>query len=422
MKILGGVALIIRRSLRQHAVSTVVTVLSTALAAGLVMAVFSIQRQTYLAFTDVAVGFDAVLGARGSQLQLVLNAVYHLETSPGNLPWSVYQTIRRDSRVEAAIPYALGDNYLGYRIIGTVAELFELAGDDGRPLYTVRAGGRLFDPQRREAVLGSFVAQRTGLDVGSTFQPYHGLVYDPAMKHAEQYVVVGVLEPTNTPNDRVIWIPLEGVYRMGGHVLRGSGEGEYTPQPGEQIPDEHKEVSAVMLKLIDPQAGMSLDQLINKQGKIATLAWPIGRLMAELFDKLGWVNRVLELVSLLTVAVAAASILACIYNTINERRREFAVLRALGARRWTVVSVIIGEAAAVAAMGSLAGYLVYAAVLAAAAAAVRAQTGVVLDMFYLHPALYCTPPGMTLLGALAGLVPAVKAYACDVAEYLTPHN
>ena len=128
-----------------------------------------------------------------------------------------------------------------------------------------------------------------------------------------------MLAPTNSPSDRVIWIPLEGIYRMSGHVLRGSGE-TFRAQEGEAIPDESKEVSAVMLKLRDPQSGFQLDQTINKQGKVTTLAWPIGRVMANLFDKLSWMNRMLELVAYLVIAVAAGSILASLYNTINERQ------------------------------------------------------------------------------------------------------
>ena len=127
----------------------------------------------------------------------------------------------------------------------------------------------------QEAVLGSYAAQRLGLRVEDNFTPYHGLVFDESMRHDEQYTVVGVLKPTNSPSDRVIWIPIEGIYRMEGHVLRGDGE-DYVPQPGQKIPDEHKEVSAVMLKFRNPQIGFMMDATINKQGKVATLAWPIG--------------------------------------------------------------------------------------------------------------------------------------------------
>lgn len=416
---LGGLFLIVRRSLRQHFLSTTVTVISTALACGLVMSVFSIDAQTYDAFTGGPVGYDAILGARGSQLQLVLNTVFHLETSPGNIPWKIYQTIRQDPQVELAIPYAVGDNYMGFRIVGTTDELFTRFEFQPGHKFTLR--GRPFDSKRREAVIGSFVAQRTGLGVNSTFNPYHGLSYDETLRHSEEYHVVGVLNPTNTPADRVIWIPIEGIFRMSGHVLRGTGS-EFQAETGQSIPDEHKEVSAVMLTLKNKSAGFVLDQTINKQGRVATLAWPIGRVMADLFDKMGWVNRVLTLVAYLVVLVAAGSILASIYNSMNERRREFAILRALGARRRMVFTAIVLEASTISAVGALAGFLVYGAILTGAAVIVREQTGVVLDVWRFHPALLLAPLGMIGLGALAGVVPAFKAYSTDVAANLMPHS
>jgi putative ABC transport system permease protein len=186
------------------------------------------------------------------------------------------------------------------------------------------------------------------------------------------------------------------------------------------IPPEHLEVSAVMLKLKDPTAGIYLDQAINRQGKSATLAWPIGRVMADLFGKIGWMNNVLAMIAYLVVVVAAGSILASIYNTMNERRREFAILRSLGARRSTVFSAIVLEAATITAAGVLVGYVVYAAIIGAAAVIVRAQTGVVLDALRFDWSLVLTPVGMIVLGAVAGLVPAFKAYRTDVASNLGP--
>ena len=171
-----GLWLIVSRSLRQHALSTAVTACSVAMAAGLVMAVFAIKSQTYDAFTGGSNGFDAVLGARGSQLQLVLNTVFHLETSPGNIPWSMYQAIAQDDGVALAVPYAVGDNYQGFRIVGTTPDLFEKFPGEGG--IRVESGGRFFTADAREAVVGSVVAQRTGLTTGATVNPYHGLIFD----------------------------------------------------------------------------------------------------------------------------------------------------------------------------------------------------------------------------------------------------
>ena len=163
----------------------------------------------------------------------------------------MYQAMKNDSRVELAVPYALGDNYHGFRIVGTTTALFTKFEYRDGVRFQTQGNGRFFDPTRQEAVLGSYAAQKLGLGLGDNFTPYHGLVFDKSMRHDEQYTVVGVLKPTNSPSDRVIWIPIEGVYRMEGHVLRGDGE-DFVAQPGQEIPDEHKEVSAVYAEVSEP--------------------------------------------------------------------------------------------------------------------------------------------------------------------------
>jgi putative ABC transport system permease protein len=414
-----GLMALVRRSLRQHALSSAITVVSVGLAAGLTMAVFAINNQTYDAFTGGQVGFDAVLGARGSQLQLVLNTVFHLEASAGNIPWSMYKQIAANPRVELAIPYAVGDNYKGFRLVGTIPELFTKFRYRSGQGFEVEPGGRFFQADTRDVVVGSYVARQLGLKVGQIINPYHGIQYAESQKHQDQFTIVGILKPTNSPSDRVVWIPIEAVYRMSGHVLRGTGQ-IYRPTEGEAIPDENKEVSAVMLKFKSAQTGFILDQQINRQGKVATLAWPVAKVMADLFDRIGWVSRILSMVAYLVMVVAAGSILASIYNTMNERRREFAILRALGARRTTVFSAIVLEAASITFLGALVGYLVYGGILAAAFVVVRDRTGVVLNAFRPDPAMWLVPVAMIALGALAGLVPAFKAYRTDVASNLTP--
>ena len=129
-------------------------------------------------------------------------------------------------------------------------------------------------------------------------------------------------------------------------------------------PNAATDVSAVLVKLKagSAMAGFQMDMMYNKQGNRLTFAWPIGSVMAELFDKIGWFDRVLALVSYLVAIVATASILAGIYNSMNERRREIAILRALGARRFTIFSAILLEAASISALGMAAGFVVYAVI------------------------------------------------------------
>jgi putative ABC transport system permease protein len=395
--------LILYRSLRQHALSTLVTAGSIALAVGLLMVVWMVKAQSQRAFVETSTGFDAVLGARGSRLQLVLNAIFHLEASPGNIAAADFEQIRRHPAVKAAIPLAVGDNYRGYRIVGTLEDLFTKVEYSPGRRYAVQPGGRVFAGAAHEALLGSFAAERLGLRVGDTFQPYHGLVFDPANQHEEVYTVVGILEPTNTPADRVLWIPLAGIQNMKGHD-----------------PKFATDLSAVLLQLRTPQAGFMLDMLYNRQGNRLTFAYPVGAIIADLFGKIGWFDRVLALVAYLVAFVAAGSVLASIYASMSARRRDLAILRALGARRHTLFAAVVTEAAVIGALGALAGFVVYGVLLAGVARIIRAQTGVAIDVLAMHPVLWIAPLAMIALCALGGIIPALKAYRVPVAETLAP--
>jgi putative ABC transport system permease protein len=395
--------LIVYRSLRQHLFSTLVTAGSLALAAGLLLSVWMVKAQAQRSFLQTTTAFDAVLGARGSKLQLVLNAIFHLEASPGNLSWQDYEAIRRHPAVQAAVPIAVGDNLRGFRIVGTTPAMFtDVEYGPGRR-YAVEPGGRQFDPAAKEAVVGSFAARRLHIAVGDTFHPFHGLAYDPKAQHADVFTVVGILAPSNTPLDRVVLIPIEGVQKMSGHDPRAATD-----------------ISAVLIKLKSPSAGFMLDLMINKQGNRLTFAYPVGAILADLFDKIGWFDRVLALIAYLVALVAAASVLASIYNSMSARKRDIAILRALGARRRLVFGAVVAESACIGALGAAAGFAVYALLFSVVAGIIRAQTGVVLTLTELHPVLWIAPVGLIGLCALGGVIPALKAYRLPVAENLAP--
>ena len=394
--------LIIRRSLRQHLLSTVITAFSIALAGGLLMSVWVVKVQSKETFTQVNTGFDAVLGARGSQLQLVLNAIFHLEASPGNVSAADYEFIRRHPAVKRAIPIAVGDNLRGYRIVGTVPELFSDVEYAPGKRFSLSAG-HLFDPAAKEAVVGSFAAQKLGLRVGDTFHPFHGLIYDERNQHAETYTVTGLLAPSNTPADKVGWIPLHGLQTMTGHDPRAATD-----------------VSAVLIQLKSPTAGFMLDMMYNKQGNRLTFAYPIGAIMAQLFSKIGWFDQVLTLIAYLVALVSTAGVLVAIYNTMAARSRDIAILRSLGAHRRMIFGSIVLEAAAIGLLGMLVAFAIYGVIVTVVAAVIRAQTGVLLEAWTYNPVMLWAPLGMIVLCGLVGLVPAWKAYRTDIAENLAP--
>ena len=248
------------QGIRRHAFSSFVAILSISMSAGLLLSTWKLGEESKHTFTNSTGGFDAVLGARGSEVQIILNSLFHLESSPGNISWEQYEIIKTGDGVREAYPIAVGDNYKGFRIVGTLPALFENHEWKKGSQYLVRQGGRIFSDKAKEALVGAFVAKKLGLKVGDKFHPYHGLDYDEASKHPDVFVVVGVLEATGTPADRVIWIPIRGVQMMEGHD-----------------PAMANSISAVLLNIKPASQGVILYNRYNRQGNVATLAWPVTR-------------------------------------------------------------------------------------------------------------------------------------------------
>ena len=402
----GGALWIAWKSLRQHALSTWIASGSIALAGGLLMAVWALRSQAESTFTEANGGFDAVLGPRGSQLQLVLNSIFHLEASSGTIPMSTATLLQRNpivrSAIARAIPIAGGDNYKGYRIVGTSLELFEdHEYKEGRK-FKIIGNGRLFDEDAKEALVGAFVADKLGLKVGDSFQPYHGLTYIEGAQHADVYKVTGILETTSTPVDRVIWIPIKGIQTMEGHRE-----------------DLQNDVSAFLIKLRSKKAIAILDPMFNKQGKDFTFS-SITPVMSRFFQKFAWFEKILELVAYLVGLVSAGSILAILYNSMNEKRREIAILRSLGARRVTLFSMVVFQSMGIALLGILLSFLFYVLVALIVTGIVRDQTGVALLLFQFDPLFIWVPGSMLTLAIFSGLLPAIIAYKTEVSRNLGP--
>lgn len=436
------------RSLTQRALASTLTGLSMALGVALVVMVLVAYHVISDSFQRGAGGgYDIIVGAKGGKLQLVLNTVYHLSTPVENIPYSVLHDLNEGQfkpYVTRAIPYCLGDNYKGQRVVATVPALFaETQYAPGRK-YEFRTGRNFQANHFFEGVLGALAASRTGLKVGDTFRPTHGVSDDGQGHEHDAFKVVGILEPTGTPNDRALFINIEGFYLLENHAKpNGSGtkgkpavaggheaheaahehrdgeahEGhdhEHGPTP---LPEEQRELTAVLVRSSSPAASIQLPNLIN-EGSAAQAVMPV-REIRGLFDVIvGPIETVLLALTGLIVVVSGVGILVSIYNSMSERRREIAVMRALGARRSTVRTIVLLESMLLSLTGGLVGWFLGRALIAALSPAIAARTGVVIGFAPLIPAELALVPALILLSALAGYLPAMTAYRTDVAKAL----
>jgi putative ABC transport system permease protein len=392
------------RGLRQYGLSSMVAAFAIALAGGLFLSTWKIKEDTKKAFNLYDGGFDAVLGVRGSKVELVLNSVFHVSNGPDNfLTPEQYESIRDNRAIKEAIPLSVGDNYKGYRIVGTIRKLFdEHEWRKGRK-YEL-AAGKLFDDNRQEAVVGFFAARKLGIKVGQVINPYHGLDYagEDSM-HENEYVVVGVLEPTGTPADRVVWIPIQGALDMPGHA-EGLGFA-----PSSVLVKFQNKAKRAMLKL-------NYDYLHHPK-----LMMPlILKTIAPLFEKFKVFELALTVIAALVAATSAGVILATLRSAMNEKRREIAILRSLGARRATVTASILAHAGLITLIGILGAFALFALIGNYAANEIQEEAGVIIEIFQYDPIFLKVSAGMLALGLLSGLLPALQAYRSDVAQNLTP--
>ncbi len=430
------------RSIQQRSLSSLLTSLSMALGVALVIAVLVIYGVVHNQFLRGAQGYHLIVGAKGGKLQLVLNTVYHLSQPIETIPYSLYKDFtegRYAPFTETAIPVCLGDSYVqgdhAFRVVGTTSDLFDKIEygrtSDGVPLRYEFAQGRNFQPEHFfEAVIGSVVASQTGLQVGDQFQPSHGIREDGEGERHDAFQIVGVLAPTGTPNDRALFVNMEGFYLLDGHAKpveaaadapaaehaeHESHAGHDHPQP---LPEAQRELTSILVVAKSDLYTDGIFTTIN-EGQVAQAVYP-AREIIQLFDGIiGPLQTVLLALAALVVVVAGIGIMVAIYNSMSDRKHEIAVMRALGAGRTTVMAIILLESILLALSGGIAGILLGHGLIALVNPLVVQQTGVTLQFWQFEPQELILIPALVALAAIVGFLPAMVAYRTDVARALS---
>ena len=428
------------RNIRQRLLTSILTALSLALGVALVVATLVTGGIVNKAFeSGSGLGYNMIVGAKGSPLQLVLNSVYFISRPIENVSWAFYQEFlpaasRPDgvdgkyaASTATAVPICMGDYFRGHRVVGTNAAFFgRLTRGDGQP-FVFAAGTNFSDDDFFGGVLGAGVAANLGLKVGDAFAPTHGAddgaVHDP-------FKVVGILARTDTPIDRGVFVNMEGFYLQDGHA-KPLSEGEtaepsVTAHPSGHVPLPYaqREVTAILLEtaslpgLPAELMAMGLRTAIN-EGRDGQAALPVAeiRQLLDLFVRP--LELLLLLVTALVVLVSAIGILVSMVGSSLERSRDVAVMRALGARRSQVLTTVLIEAVLLAVGGGLAGWLLGHVLVGAIGPLITTNAGVSASVFSASPlAEALLVPFLIILAIAAALLPAIAAYRTDVAKWL----
>lgn len=420
MKTLLSLAL---ASLWNRRLSVALTVLSLVISVTLLLGVEQLRQQAQASFTRTIAGTDLIVGARASPIQLLLYSVFHIGGATNEITWETYRAIAGHEQIAWTVPLALGDSHRGFRVIGTERSFFEhyRYGLD-RPLrfQTGRAFADVY-----EAVVGARVARDLGYASGASIVVSHGLSRHALQDHGDKpFTVVGLLEPTGTPLDRSVLISLAGIEAI--HLDWREGR---PPTPGERISADAARaadltpatITAFLVGLQSRFATFEVQRMINNHPREPLTAILPGVALGQLWQVVGTVETVLLAISAMVVLAGLLGMVTALLTSLNERRREMAILRAVGARPRFIFGLFVLEGGVIGVSASLIGLLLVQALVLLAQAPIAAWLGV-----YLTPAV----PGQTewlLLGLvvlatlLASLLPAWRAYRQSLADGLNVH-
>ncbi|MFW6300092.1 MAG: ABC transporter permease [Oceanicaulis sp.] len=362
-------------------------------------------------------GVDLIVGARSSPVNLLLYSVFHIGDATNNITWESYEAVAGAPGVAWTVPVSLGDSHRGYRVVGTTTGYFEhYQYGDGRNIRF--ADGGPFD-DLFEAVVGAEVARELGYAIGQEIIVAHGTGSVSFVEHDNNpFTITGVLAPTGTPLDRSVFVTLEAVEAI--HLEGATGAGTSLPADRLRAMDlTPEQITAFYVGLSSPVAALRLQRQVNTYPQEPLQAVLPGVALAQLWSVVGAAERTLAAVAAFVMAVGLVSILTAILTSLNERRREMAILRALGARPHHVFVLLVAESAILAFAGAVTGTGLTYGSLALAAPLIEARFGILLPG--LLPGLYdlAIIALVTLAAAVLGLIPAWRAYRNSLADGMT---
>jgi putative ABC transport system permease protein len=392
--------------LRARALSTTLNVVLLALGVATITLLLLTTSQLEERMHRDARGIDLVVGAKGSPMQIILSSIYQLDVPTGNISLKAAQELAAHRAVRHAIPMALGDNYEGFRIVGTNHD------------YVAHYGARLREGRLwqapLEAVLGADVAARSGLALGASFMGAHGLGGGAGehLHDAHPYTVVGVLQPTGSVVDRIVLTSVASVWA----VHADQYDIKDVARIAELMPEEEKELTALLIQYSSPLAAAILPRYVNENTEMqaASPAYETARL----FSIIGVGVDVLRGFALVLIFSAGLSVFIALYNALNERRYDLAIMRVLGARPRRLMALLLFEGLLLAAIGAVIGIALGHALTSLVGVALRQAQQVAITGWTWHPGEVWIVLLALAVGVIAALLPAWRAYRTDIAGTL----
>ncbi len=421
------------KSFRNRKLSVGLAIASITLSVALLLGVEILRSEAKSSFASTVSGTDLIVGARGGSVNLLLYSVFRIGNPTNNIEWHSYEEISALPGVKWSIPLSMGDTHAGFRVVGTDDNYFE----HYRYARDRRLGlqqGAWFG-EEDEIVLGAEVAASLGYRLGDKVIVAHGAGDESFIKHADEpFRVIGILAATGTPVDRTLHVSLAGFDHMheawqiaeDGHdhdPLAATASAEGHTDEEQHAEDEHHDeeysISAFLLGLESRAAAIGLQRRINQFEHEPLSAILPGVTLLELWEIVGLVEHTLRAISIFVVIVGLSSLLIILMTSINERRREMAILRALGARPSHVFALILGEAIAITLSGIGLGILLVCGIFMLGQGWIASRFGLFIELNLLTPNLVYGLLLITLIGCLIGLIPGIRMYRYSLVDGMT---
>lgn len=390
---------LIKRLLLSRPLQNLLAALVMALGIATAANVMLLAEGIHGAMVQASKPFPMLMGAKGSPNQLVLNTVFLKDQPVGNFSYTMVHELRSNPNVAQAVPLGYGDNYKGYRIVGTERELLELHGVEKNAAPWLKLEhGKAFSKDY-EAVIGAEVAAKTGLKLGDSFTSVHGVVHNVGAKahDYQKFTVVGILQRAHGPYDSSIIVPMTSIWNMHSHG------------------DEKQEVTAVVIVPKGYAQSMALASSYSKNHEVQII-FP-SKTVIELFSIMGDLQKLIQSFSMIIMALALLIVGSSLYWFITSSRRDQAIMRALGAGESDIMQLYFKLGMTLICIGGLLGLGLGHLLFAGLVAMLQEHTGLYLAGGFLRQELYLLG-SVIFCGAVCSVVPAYLLLRRDVAENL----
>jgi putative ABC transport system permease protein len=407
------------KSLLNRKTTALLTVMTVAISVILLMGVERIRTQAKSSFANTISGTDLIVGGRSGQVNLLLYSVFRIGNATNNIDWKSFEEFSHHRSVDWAIPISLGDSHKGFRVMGTNHSYFEHY-QYGQKQALSFASGHQFNGLF-ETVLGSDVAKSLGYDIGSKLIIAHGISDVGFSRHDNlPFKVVGILAPTGTPVDKTVHVSLEAIEAI--HVGWESGANlGNTPSKKqlEQVDFQPKQITAMMIGLKSKIQTFALQRQINTYPDEPLSAILPGIALHELWAMMSVAEQALLIVSVFVVIAGLLGMLSSLLTSLQERRREMAILRAMGARPKHIFALLICEASGLTLLGITVGISLLFTLLTLAAPFVRAHYGINIEISAITSHEWLLLGCVQFAGIIIGFIPAFRAYRQSLSDGMT---